>query len=139
MCIRDRAPPGDSLPGPGGLAGRLFRADEAARLALIRSGALREIAGRFSGLIGFQPLDEEARLAVTARQIAALGREYGLEVVGADPALVRALTPPAAISPRSTVPILEGVLTPLFLAHAGLTAGALRLAGTVERMSLLPA
>lgn len=135
----EAAPPRAPLPGPGGLAGRLFRADESARLALIRSGALREIAGRFSGLIGFQPLDEEARLAVTARQIAALGREYGLEVVGADPALVRALTPPAAISPRSTVPILEGVLTPLFLAHAGLAAGALRLAGTVERMSLLPA
>lgn len=132
------APPAEPAPGPGGLAGRLFRADEAARLALVRSGTLREIAGRFSGLIGFQPLDEEARLAVTAKQIAALGREYGLEVVWTNPAIVRALTPRAAISPRSTVPILEGMLTPLFLAHAG-AGGALRLEGTAERMSLVPA
>lgn len=126
-------------PGPGGLAGRLFRSDEAARLALVRSGALREIAGRFSGLIGFRPLDEEARLAVTARQIAALGREYGLDVIRTDPAIVRALTPREAISPRSTVPILEGMLTPLFLAHAGSAGCALRLEGTLERMLLVPA
>lgn len=121
----------------GGLAGRLYRADESARLALARSGVLQEIAGRFSGLIGFQPLDEQARLAVTAKQIAALGREYGLNVIQVDPAIARALTPREAISPRSTVPVLEGVLTPLFL--TGKTGKALRLAGTVERMVLVPA
>ena len=67
-----RAPSPDStIPLPR----RLFQADEAARQALIRSGVLREIAGRFSGLIGFRPLDRDARVAVTVRQIAALGRE----------------------------------------------------------------
>ena len=123
----------------GGLAGRLYHADEAARVALARSGVLCEIAGRFSGLIEFHPLDEEARLAVTGKQITALGREYGLEVVQVDPAIVRALTPKRAISPRSTVPILEGVLTPIFLAHGAWAGGTLRLAGTVERMYLTPA
>ena len=123
---------------PAGLAGRLYRADESARLALARSGVLREIAGRFSGLIGFGPLDEQARLAVTVKQIAALGREYGLNVVQVEPAIAQALTPSQAISPRSSVPVLEGVLTPLFLAHGTCAGEALRLAGTVERMYLFP-
>ena len=122
-----------------GLAGRLYHADESARLALARSGVLREIAGRFSGLIGFRPLDGDARLAVTAKQIAALGREYGLEVAQVSPAIVRALTPGQAISPRSTVPVLEGVLTPLFLAHGGWGGTPLRLEGTLARMYLTPA
>ena len=121
-----------------GLAGRLYQADESARLALSRSGVLQEIAGRFSGLIGFCTLDERARLAVTAKQIAALGREYGLNVVQVEPAIVRALTPSRAVSPRSGVPVLEGVLTPLFLTHGACVGQALRLAGTLERMYLLP-
>ena len=131
---------GAADPGPGsaGLARRLYRADEAARLALARSGVLREIAGRFSGLIGFQPLDRAAREEVTARQIAALGREYGLEVARVDPAIARALTPDRAISPRSTVPVLEGVLTPVFLAHAALAGRPLGLEGEPDRMYLRP-
>lgn len=121
------------------LAQRLFQADEAARQALARSGVLREIAGRFSGLIGFQPLDQAAREAVTAKQIAALGREYGLDIVQVAPALARALTPRDALSLRSSVPMLEGALTPVFLAHTGLHHGAvLRLEGTPEHMTLLP-
>ncbi|MBD5133601.1 MAG: ATP-dependent Clp protease ATP-binding subunit [Clostridiales bacterium] len=131
------------LPSPavGGLPLRLFRADESARLALARSGVLREIAGRFSGLIGFRPLDGDARAAVTARQIAALGREYGLDIAQVSPAIARALTPRGAVSPRSTVPVLEGVLTPVLLAQAPLLPPGtpLRLTGTVEHMSLIPA
>lgn len=122
--------------GPADFAARLYRADESARLALARSGVLREIAGRFSGLIGFRPLDGEARLAVTSKQITALGREYGLNVVRVESAILRALTPARAISPRSTVPILEGMLTPLFLAHRAWTGTNLRLTGTVEHMHL---
>lgn len=125
--------------GPAGLARRLFQADEAARLALTRSGVLREIAGRFSGLIGFQPLDEAARVDITARQIAALGREYGLNIVRVSPELARALTPGDALSLRSTVGVLEGVLTPFFLAQPQGTAAALQLSGTPEAPCLLPA
>lgn len=128
--------PGETAPG--GLARRIFQADEAARLALARSGVLREIAGRFSGLIGFQPLSQAAREAVTARQIAALGREYGLDVAQVDPALARALTPRDALSLRSSVPMLEGALTPLFLSCAPLGSRPLRLEGTPERMTLRP-
>lgn len=134
-------PPGPPIPGPDSLARRLYQADESARLALTRSGVLREIAGRFSGLIGFLPLDDDARRAVTAKQIAALGREYGLRVTQVAPAIAQALTPREAISPRSTVPMLEGVLTPVFLAHAPLAQREtpLRLSGTVEHMYLTPA
>ena len=132
--------PGFALSGPAGLAGRLFQADEAARQALIRSGVLREIAGRFSGLIGFRPLDQAAREAVTTKQIAALGREYGLEIAQVAPDLAQALTPRDALSLRSTVPILEGLLTPVFLAHLPVFGRgiALRLTGPPDRMALVP-
>ncbi len=133
-----RLPPSPGAAAPGSLARRIFQADEAARLALARSGVLREIAGRFSGLIGFQPLSQTAREAVTARQIAALGREYGLEIAQVDPTLARALTPRDALSLRSSVPMLEGALTPLFLAHAPLGGRSLRLEGPPERMTLSP-
>ena len=128
------------LPTPAGLAGRLYQADESARRALARSGVLREIAGRFGGLIGFQPLDEQARTAVTIRQIAALGREYGLDITQVAPELARALTPREAISPRSTVPMLEGVLTPVFLSGAPLAERRvpLQLTGTLEQIRLVP-
>ena len=124
--------------GPSGLARRLFQADESARMALTRSGVLREIAGRFSGLIGFRPLAAQARTAVTARQIAALGREYGLNIVQVAPAIAQALTPRDALSLRSSVPMLEGLLTPIFLAHAP-SGAPFRLDGTPEHISLLPA
>lgn len=124
--------------GTAPLAQRLFQADESARLALTRSGVLREIAGRFSGLIGFRPLSQSAREAVTARQIAALGREYGLDITQVDPALAQALTPRDALSLRSSVPLLEGALTPLFLSRAPLGGRPLRLEGTPERMTLVP-
>ena len=135
--------PPPPAPGPGSgaaadLPRRIFQADEAARLALARSGVLREIAGRFSGLIGFRPLSQSAREAVTARQIAALGREYGLDIAQVDPALAQALTPRDALSLRSSVPLLEGALTPLFLSRAPLGGRPLRLEGTPERMTLVP-
>ena len=119
------------------LAGRVFQANEEARWELVRAGVLREIAGRFGGLIGFRPLDGPARTLVTARQIAALGREYGLTIVGVAPAIAQWLTPADALSLRSTVSTLEGVLTPLLLRA---TPGQrLRLEGTPDAMRLLPA
>ena len=129
-------PPDHSVP----LARRLFQADEAARQALIRTGVLREIAGRFNGLIGFRPLNRDARVAVTVRQIAALGREYGLRIVQVDPILAQALTPRDALSPRSAVPMLEGLLTPVFLSQNVIPGqDGLRLTGTPERLALIPA
>ncbi len=126
--------------GPAGLAQRLFWENERARQALTRAGVLREIAGRFSGLIGFQPLSEEAKMAITAKQIRALGREYGLEIAQVDPAIAQALTPREALSLRSTAVILEGVLTPFFLSQSDsvLPGMAYRLAGTAEAPQLLP-
>ena len=131
---RREPPPDRPLP----LAQRLFQADEAARQSLIRSGVLREIAGRFSGLIGFRPLDRDARVAVTVKQITALGREYGLNIAQVDPGLAQALTPRDALSPRSAVPMLEGLLTPVFLSQAA-GQSALRLTGTQSQPALVPA
>lgn len=101
--------------GPARLAQRLYQADEDARRALVRAGTLKEIAGRFSGLVGFQPLSSAAQKAVTSKQIASLGREFGLDILRVDPAIAVALTPSDALSQRSTTGILEGVLGPVFL------------------------
>ena len=71
---------------------------------------------------------------------AALGREYGLEIAQVAPDLAQALTPRDALSLRSTVPILEGLLTPVFLAHLPVFGRgiALRLTGPPDRMALVP-
>ncbi len=98
----------------GALAHRLFQDSETARQAMVRAGALKEIAGRFSGIIPFQPLDAQAKAAITAKQIASLGKEYGLLVEEVDPEIVQAVTPQDAFSVRSSLGILEGIFTPLF-------------------------
>lgn len=142
------APPPEPKPGLStertdtatSLARRLFQADEAARQALVRTGVLKEIAGRFSGLINFQNLNGAAQTAITAKQIIALGREYGLQITQVAPAIAKALTPTDALSLRSTVSVLEGVLTPLFLGYDNRRSGTpLYLSGTLETMRLLPA
>ena len=132
---RERRDP--SPDRPASLARRLFQSDETARQALIRSGILREIAGRFSGLIGFRALDQNARVAVTVKQIAALGREYGLDIAEVDPLLAQALTPRDALSPRSGLPMLEGLLTPMLLTISP-GQGAVRLTGTPDQPVLVP-
>ena len=105
---------------------------------MVRLGVLREIAGRFSGIIGFQALDGEARRAVTVKQIRALGREYGLDIVQVDPDTARALTPGRdALSVRSSACVLESLLAPLLTAAGGRTA--CRLAGLPGGLRLLPA
>lgn len=123
------------------LALRLFQSDECARAELARSGVLREIAGRFSGLIGFGELTEQSRADVTARQIISLGREYGLEIARVSPDTARALTPRGALSLRSGVPVLEGLLGPVFLSAVSLVrAGSpMELEGGVDSLRLIPA
>lgn len=126
--------------GAVGLAQRLYRADEEARRALVSAGTLKEIAGRFSGLIGFRPLSPAEREAVTAMQIAALGREYGLKILHVDTAIAQALTPPEALSQRSVASVLEGVLGPVFLERSQEAEKdmQLRLTGTPDRPLLCP-
>lgn len=128
----------EKAASPAELAERLFTENEEARRAMVRLGVLTEIAGRFSGLIGFQQLDEPARLAITAKQIRALGREYGLEVTSVAPETVQALAPGRdALSMRSSVSVLEGILTPLF---SQVPPGWRRfsLTGLPGRLQLLP-
>lgn len=135
----DTAPSPDA-PSVPDAALRLFRENEIARNAMVRSGVLREIAGRFSGLIRFEPLDEETRAAVTARQIMTLGREYGLDIVSVSPEIARAFTPVGGLSVRSAVGMLEGALTPLFMTFSLRNESIpLYLGGTPEKVTLIPA
>lgn len=123
---------------PAELAERLFQENEAARRAMIRQGVLTEIAGRFTALIGFRQLDDAARRAITAKQITALGREYGLQITRIDPAIVWDLAPGQdALSMRSSVSVLEGVLTPLF-SQAPAGRRSFRLAGAPGKLRLIP-
>lgn len=128
----------EKAASPAELARRLFTENEEARRAMVRHGVLTEIAGRFSGLIGFQQLDDAARLAITAKQIRALGREYGLEITSVAPETVQALAPGRdALSMRSSVSVLEGVLTPLF-SQAPQGWRRFSLTGLPGRLRLLP-
>ena len=131
------ADPGEPA-APAELAERLFRENEEARRCLVRRGVLPEIAGRFGGIIGFHALDEKARLAVTVKQIRSLGREYGLNIVQVAPDTARALTPKGdAHSVRSSVCVLEGLLSSLLAAASGRTAYCLT--GLPGALRLLPA
>lgn len=132
-----RRAPEKAAASPAELAERLFRENEEARRAMVRLGVLPEIAGRFSGIIGFHQLSGEARQAVTVKQIAALGREYGLDIVQVAPDTARALTEERSLSVRSSVCVLEGLLTPLLTAASGRTG--YRLAGLPGSLQLLPA
>ena len=135
--LREKAADPGEPAGPAELAERLFRENEEARRAMVRLGVLREIAGRFSGVIGFRALDGEARQAVTVKQIAALGREYGVDVVRVAPETARALTPGRdALSVRSSACVLESLLAPLLTAAQGRTA--YRLTGLPGSLRLVP-
>ncbi len=105
---------------------------------MVHQGVLMEIAGRFSGLISFHQLDQHARLAITVKQITALGREYGLRITSVAPDTASALTPEQdALSMRSAVSILEGMLTPLFL-QAPPAWKSFSLSGLPGGLQLLP-
>lgn len=126
---------------PMELARQLFQETEEARQAMVSQGVLREIAGRFSGIIGFQELDADARMAITRKQIIALGQEYGLRILEVAPETIRTLSPGSdAFSTRSATAVLEGLLTPLFLTQASSSeTRAFRLTGVPGALQLLPA
>jgi len=136
-AFQGAAAEGDAPVSPAELAERLFRENEEARRAMVRLGVLQEIACRFSGIIGFQRLDETTRRAVTVKQIMALGREYGLDIVQVAPETAQALTPRDALSVRSSVCVLEGLLAPLLAAASGQTKYLL--SGLPDSLRLLPA
>lgn len=122
------------------LVQRLLAGDESARHAMIRSGILQEIACRFTGLIGFQPLDEPCRLQITIKQIIALGKEFGLHIVSVAPEIAAALTPRDAVSVRSTPAVLEGMLTPVFAGYISHSSTRyVHLSGTLDAIILTPA
>lgn len=130
--------PRQETAAPATLAERLYQENESARRAMVRQGVLSEIAGRFTGLIGFQPLTLAARRDITRKQLRALGREYGVVIADADPATVAALTPEAGgLSVRSSVAVLEGLLAPLLSPWAG-SGAALRLSGRPTALGLTP-
>lgn len=134
---RDAAAPAEPETPVADFTRRLFAQDETARYAMVQYGTLREIAARFTALIGFRPLDNAARCAITAKQIAALGREFGLQISSVSPAISAALTPQNAFSIRSVSAILEGKLTPLFAAYSAENPTTpVQLCGSINNMTL---
>lgn len=127
----------------GDLAARIFAADEQGRKLLAASGCLREIAGRFSGFVGFHDLDGRSRVSIIAKQVAALASEYGLALSYISPQIIQAIvdqTADGVFSIRSHVGVIEGHLAPFFLSQAGSFRGEpLRLEGTMEQKRLVPA
>lgn len=107
---------------------------------MLRYGALREIAGRFSGFVEFLPLEPAALREIAARQIAALGGEYGLRITSIAPELLAAIGAgtAGAFSARSNRGMLEGCFSALFLEHAALRGVPLRIEGSLTRMCLVP-
>ena len=100
---------------PEELAERLFVQNEIGRKALVRHGVLREIAGRFTGFIGFCDLSRDAQLQILAQQAISLGSEYGLLITKVTPEAVKMLFPAAeSFSIRSAIYVLEAKLAPLY-------------------------
>lgn len=115
---------------------QLLHQDEISRRALVNSGVLREIAGRFTGFLSFRSLDRTDRNAITAKQIRALGDEFGLRILTIAPEIITALTPEDCFSVRSSVPILESLLTPLFSQHDLSRGSVVHLLGTPTHFEL---
>lgn len=129
---------------PEELAQRLFDENELGRKALVRHGVLQEIAGRFTGIIGFEPLSNEAQLQILAQKAIALGREYGLSIRRITPEAIGLLPAEQASSIRASICLLEAVLAPVYLQAAEgqspnavyqLTASAGRLVLSPDRLT----
>lgn len=132
----DPIAPGKVKPSP---IEQFLHEDELARRALVRSGVLSEIAGRFTGFLPFHSLEEKDRLAITAKQIRALGEEFGLNILSITPEIIATLTPKECFSVRSAVPILEGLLTPLFSQYNISRGASVHLIGDAAHYDLITA
>lgn len=128
--------PSDTVSSAHSPVEQFLHQDELARRALVSSGVLREIAGRFTGFLPFHPLDQTDRTAITAKQIRALGDEFGLRILTIAPEIVTALTPKDCFSVRSLVPILENLLSPLFSQHDLTHGNVVHLLGTPTHFEL---
>ena len=111
--------------------------DTLARRALVHSGVLKEIAGRFTGFLPFYPLGAEDRLAITAKQIRTLGEEFGIRILSIAPEIIASLMSENCFSVRSAVPVLENILTPLFSQHDLSRGNTVHLTGTATHPELL--
>lgn len=121
------------------LTDRFLDEDELARQALVQSGILREIAGRFTGFLPFYPLEKTHRMVITAKQIRTLGKEFGIKILSISPEIIEALTPTECFSVRSVVPILEGQLSPLFSQYDLAHGTSVHLFGSASQYKLVPA
>lgn len=136
----DAASANQQAATPQELAQRLYLSNEQARRCMTAQGVPPEIAGRFGAFAAFSPLGEGGRRAVLHKQIAALGREYGLSIVQIDPETLRALAhQPPGHSARSLVTVLEGMLCPLLIQASSAGDRPLRLTGPPEQLRLTAA
>lgn len=131
------APDETNAAAPEALARRLFQQNERGRKALIRQGVLQEIAGRFTGFVGFQPLSAEAQRQILAQKAVSLGTEYGLSITSVLPEAEALLLPSEpATSLRSLLCLLEARLSPLYQRAAGTGQTAYQLTASSGSLAL---
>ncbi len=96
-----------------------------------------EIASRFTAFAEFQPLSDEAKIRILAKQVVESAREYNIRLshISASilQALVNAATTENVLTVRSYKSVIEGYLAAAFAEAGGKLGGqAVRLEGTLE-------
>ena len=123
------------------VAMRAFQSTERARKGLVSSGALKEIAGRFSCFLEFRELSEQTKIKILVRQIVVSAAEYGYEVTYISPEFIQGLATEAmegsALSVRSFKPLVDGYILPLLPESRGEESARIRIEGTLSEAKVV--
>ncbi len=100
------------------LALRIYKDTEAARKEFVNIGILPEVASRFQCFINFDPLSDEAKCRILAKQIIETGLEYSIRISYIAPSIMQEIINAAMSKDSQTVRsfrgIIEGYLAPAF-------------------------
>ena len=125
---------------------QIYRDNEKARDAFIRTGVLKEIASRFDCFIEFKVLTNNAKLHILAKTILDTAYEYGIRITrietGIMQELVDASSREKALTVRSFRVVVNGYLAPVFMATSGQSGADVakyKLDGTLANPRLIPA
>lgn len=124
---------------------QIYRDNEKARDAFIRTGVLKEIASRFDCFIEFKVLTNNAKLHILAKTILDTAYEYGIRITrietGIMQELVDASSREKALTVRSFRVVVNGYLAPVFMATSGQSGADVaeyKLDGTLADPQLIP-
>ncbi len=121
---------------------KIYRRTEAARKEFVEVGVLREIASRFQCFVNFDPLSDEAKCRILAKQIIEAGFEYGIAIAYISPSIMQGIVDAAmsgeVLTVRSFKPIIDGYLASSFSDYDVDTSEKYRLEGELASPSLIP-